>query len=324
MTTTTLQGKQHKNLVQLVTAVSVVVVTAVALAWYHRNSSKQKEGSTTNKKKHQNNDDDNRRRAAEEAAAVEDSENGKAFLQAIKRIQSSQYGFDKLSNAEKLIFYALYKQVLEGDAPQVRFQIPSSPEQHAKRTAWSHLRGMPHEEAIGRYIAAVNNTCDRIDQGIEDTSDEDAYLGLAPRQSRPEIDNGGIQKESATQASSPESSLLFAAGSNNAALISTLVKDTKVNVNHCDASGQTALHLAADKGASDCVSTLIELVADVNASDHDGISVLQAAVIAGNVDVCRLLLKAGANPDQTDADGDSPRSCAADDGSELMQQLFAH
>ena len=45
-------------------------------------------------------------------------------------------------------------------------------------------------------------------------------------------------------------------------------------------------------------------------------------MIAGQVPACRLLLKYGADPDQADHDGDTPRHCAADDGSEEMKLLF--
>jgi len=99
--------------------------------------------------------------------------------------------------------------------------------------------------------------------------------------------------------------------------------DSGNGIAEADESGQTALHFAADRGSSECVSLLLDNGADVNSTDREGISVLQAAVIGGDVECVRLLLQAGADPDHEDADGDTPRSCAEDDGSEEMRTLFA-
>ena len=89
--------------------------------------------------------------------------------------------------------------------------------------------------------------------------------------------------------------------------------DNNTDPDAVDSSGQTALHLCADRGHVDCLSILIKKGANVDASDDDGITPLQAAVISGHVDACRLLLDAGANPDKPDRDGDTPRACADDD-----------
>ena len=50
--------------------------------------------------------------------------------------------------------------------------------------------------------------------------------------------------------------------------------------------------------------------------------VLQAAVIAGHFEIAHFLLQNGANADQADFDGDTPRTCALDDGSDELRQLF--
>jgi acyl-CoA-binding protein len=95
-----------------------------------------------------------------------------------------------------------------------------------------------------------------------------------------------------------------------------------VTVNALDDAGQTALHLAADRGHPDCVRILLDHGADIFATDQDGISVFQAAVIAGHFETCRLLLERGADPDQPDVDGDTPRTCAQDDP-ELRELLLS-
>ncbi|MGH7973961.1 MAG: acyl-CoA-binding protein, partial [bacterium] len=88
-----------------------------------------------------------------------------------------------------------------------------------------------------------------------------------------------------------------------------------------DDSGQTALHLAADRGFVEAVDFLLRHGGNANACDGDGISVLQSAVAGGSVDVVRLLLNAGADPDCEDTDGDSPRSCAFAEGDEEMVEM---
>jgi acyl-CoA-binding protein len=157
--------------------------------------------------------------------------------------------------------------------------------------------------------------------------------------SRPGIENGGIIEDDdptgggvnrngiGNKTTMMEVQLLQAAGRNNIEQVRTILKGTPsqapVHVNYTDESGQTALHLAADKGSIDIVQALLSAGANVNAADHDGISVLQAAVIAGHVATCELLLQSGANPDQPDHDGDTPRSCAGDDGDSKMMLLFS-
>ena len=125
-----------------------------------------------------------------------------------------------------------------------------------------------------------------------------------------------------------EGLFLRSAAANNVELVKRLVQDhfpAALDLNHQDRMGQCALHLAADTGAIDVMEYLLSNHGqdiDVDAKDDDGSSVLQAAVIAGQVEACRLLLKYGANPDLPDDDGDTPRHCAADDGSQEMKFLF--
>lgn len=182
-----------------------------------------------------------------------------------------------------------------------------------------------NEEAFG--------SDDGMDSGV-------GIFGPLPM-SRPAVENGGLGGDDDDDAdpsrgicgsSSPlEIQLLRAAGRNDVVALQKLLSTTAatatvtaaVDVNYADESGQTALHLAADKGSVECTRVLLEAGASVMAADRDGISVLQAAVIAGHVDASRLLLEHGADPDQADCDGDTPRSCAGDDGDQTMQHLFS-
>jgi len=261
-----------------------------------------------------------------ERQAVKDSPNGAKFMECASRIR--KIPSEELASGEKLVLYSLYKQAIVGDAPYM-FELGRGLgqffEEQAKHSAWSGVRGMEKEEAIARYITAVMDIEERRAKGItgDDGEEENELLqGLAQHVSRPAVENGGYEEDDGSKPSPPETLLLRSAASNDVAKIRELAS-SGTSVDHKDESGQTALHLAADKGSVDCIRALLDAGANVNATDNDGISVLQAAVIAGNVDVCRLLLDAGANPDQADLDGDTPRSCAADDGTEEMELLFA-
>jgi acyl-CoA-binding protein len=153
--------------------------------------------------------------------------------------------------------------------------------------------------------------------GLEDDDDDDAddchgSSGLNG--------NGGGSSSDLSRDRSRQ--LLAAASKNDAAALRRILASHPGSADAADGSGQTALHLASDRGNLECVRILLKSGADVSAADRDGISVLQAAVIAGHADVCRTLLEGGADPDQPDVDGDTPRSCAADDGSEALLALF--
>lgn len=126
---------------------------------------------------------------------------------------------------------------------------------------------------------------------------------------------------------SQESQLLRAASQNNVDTIHQLLSKSEslLNVNHADPTGQTALHLAADKGCLEAVQVMVkDYGANVAATDQDGIGILQAAVIAGHANITKFLLNRNADPDQADLDGDTPRSCAQDSDDPDMIALFAN
>lgn len=292
-----------KNFLTIATAVSVAVVGYVAVEWYrtHRRQLAAKES-----------------RADRQLAQLGDSPAATKFKAAATKMRPI---FGSLSEGEQLILYALYKQALFGDAPPSFRPTPSGGlDEHAKYSSWLHLKGMERAEAMERYSIAAEDIEQRRARGVVEEAD-DLLQGFSHAVSRPAVDDGGVD----AQAKDPASQLLKAAGEGQWKQLQVVLAQSSnaaALINHCDESGQTALHLAADKGHVECVQKLLEHGANVNAIDRDGISVLQAAVIAGEVEICRLLLEKGANPDQADMDGDTPRSCAADDGDEAMLLLF--
>ena len=271
------------------------------------------------------------------------------FEECAGRIRHVTY----LSDGDKLFLYALYKQATVGDAPDSFSSAPQSSSWNivaaqAKYYAWRKLQGMPRQGAFFQYIATAqlhidehmsdqttecvdNRTGSGNDNGMDDNKPPgvEGTGTFTVAVSRPIMSDDDETTDTAEEDHSIEGLFLRSAAANDVELVRRLVQDhfpAVLDINHQDRMGQCALHLAADHGAVDVLEYLLTNHGhdiDVDATDDDGISVLQAAVIAGQVPACRLLLKHGANPDLPDDDGDTPRHCAADDGSEEMKFLFA-
>jgi acyl-CoA-binding protein len=240
----------------------------------------------------------------------------KAFLQSVEKIESGKVA---VKTGDKLLLYAIYKQVTIGDAPKAFVSKPGSWNvvvEKTKYNAWCRMRGMSRSEAAVHYITAVAALQECEDGSNTDEDEDEMQRFGSPVVSRPEPENGGYG-----DAITSEALLLAAAGDNDVEKVREML-GAGVHVDFADESGQTALHLAADRGSIECLKVLLEIGANPLAADKDGISVLQAAVISGHVEACVILLDHGADPGQEDLDGDTPVSCAMDDGSPAFAKLF--
>lgn len=244
------------------------------------------------------------------------------LLHLFQQATGTSRSLSNLANGDKLLLYGLYKQATVGDVSEENEPSHLHVVQHAKYEAWLKFKGMPCEAAMRSYIQVVqefeNPTC-KLEY---ETEPLDMFNAMGVRPStlagREEQEDDDTLSTSATplQKAARDGNL------NDLKLVLSEEDDTATTVNTADDSGQTALHFAADRGYCTVVQTLLEAGADPNAADLEGISVLQAAVIAGHANVAALLLKYGADPEQADMDGDTPISCARDDGSDEMKQLF--
>lgn len=235
-----------------------------------------------------------------------------------------------LTQPQMLKLYALYKQATSGPcsmpAPNALNVVAT-----AKYKAWKNLgEEMDKMTAMQEYIDLVmliEFTKEANDQAdiiySDDDGDEDNIMDVGGMGVKPSTLNYGDESEEKVDPGmdSTESELHKFARDNYPQQLENLFNNSSLNPNCLDVAGQTALHLAADRGTVDCISVLLRNGADPNASDADGISVLQTAVIAGHYDVCKALLDAGADPDQADCDGDTARSCARDDP--VLSGLFS-
>jgi acyl-CoA-binding protein len=234
----------------------------------------------------------------------------------------------KFSQGTQLELYGWYKQATKGTLNPSRHKPPPAYDlvAKAKYDAWKKNDGMSKTAAMQLYIdkamlleftSSMQNSDDEDDDEFEDAVMDLAGLGNRPStliddedgNDSLEFDKFPLHK--AAHLGKVEDLLN---------LLESTEDDGKSNPNSVDTSGQTALHLCADRGHVDCLSALIKAGANLNAGDNDGITSLHAAVISGHMKVCKSLLEAGADPDQADRDGDTPRACADDD--KKIKKLF--
>jgi ankyrin repeat protein len=301
------QFKGRSSLITGVCAVVAIGLAAYVLVETRRHSNKKKE---TVARDHQ--------RAGDDAAGA--SPTDQVLLDLFDDAIATSSLLQGLSNGDKLMLYSLYKQARSGDAPTKGPSMLNVVE-YAKHSAWSRFRGMPRSTAMAHYIQGVNEL--RSEDSISENSSSGndfggASSGMGLQPSMP-LD---LPDEAEANEESLEAKLRNAAATAGLQEM-ILVIEMGADLNSADDHGETALHFCADRGMLDGVVYLLQLGADPNVSDHDGISVLQAAVIAGHTEVCKVLLEARADPDHQDSDGDSPRSCAIEDGSAAMVELFS-
>lgn len=103
-------------------------------------------------------------------------------------------------------------------------------------------------------------------------------------------------------------------------LVRTFVK-VGANLRARSASGETALHLAAMHADPALVQFLLQAGADPKARNDEGESPLHWAALSGNVEAGRLLLERGADPNLADLKGNRPLHAAADSGNMAMVKL---
>jgi acyl-CoA-binding protein len=271
------------------------------------------------------------------------------FQACVERVGKEQL-LAGLPQQAQLEYYGLFKQATLGDVEG--FQ-PSPPPLYdlvatAKYKAWKGKAGMSRTAAMQAYIDRAvlleytmsigGRTDDDDDDNYDDGDLEgDSVMDVGGMGNKPSTMLGGddYMAAGADGTAPPDDDathpLHVAAREGDVGELERLILGfapegggdeaaASAAVNSVDSSGQTPLHLAADRGHLDAIRALVKAGADVSAQDHDGIGVLQAAVIGGHVECCRLLLEMGADPHQSDHDGDTPFEEARGDAE--LESLF--
>ncbi len=97
--------------------------------------------------------------------------------------------------------------------------------------------------------------------------------------------------------------LMYAALNDNAQIAYILISHSTAHLDVRDKFGNTALHLAAQRGSLDVMRELLEAKAPVDVPNHEGITPLMMAANNNHVEAVKLLLKYGADASKQDFTG---------------------
>ncbi|XP_075463972.1 ankyrin repeat domain-containing protein 35 isoform X2 [Ascaphus truei] len=96
--------------------------------------------------------------------------------------------------------------------------------------------------------------------------------------------------------------------------LSSLLSKKFIRPTKTSPKGQSAFHLAASRGFTDCLSIIISHRVEINAKTDDGCTALHLAASNCHPDCVKLLLQRGAHEDSIDFHSRTPLHCAAASG----------
>uniref|UniRef100_A0A4W3I7D8 Cortactin-binding protein 2 n=1 Tax=Callorhinchus milii TaxID=7868 RepID=A0A4W3I7D8_CALMI len=102
------------------------------------------------------------------------------------------------------------------------------------------------------------------------------------------------------------STLLQAAAQGNVTLLSMLLNEDGIDMNHLDQDGSSALYSAAKNGYTDCVTLLLSSGAQIDAAENNGFTPLCAAAANGHVGCTKVLTTYGASINHAGEEGLTP------------------
>ncbi len=121
-----------------------------------------------------------------------------------------------------------------------------------------------------------------------------------------------------------DTALTLAANKGHTEVVKTLLAH-KANIEAKDNNGNTALTLAANKGHTEVVKTLLAHKANIEAKDNNGYTALTLAAYQGHVEVVKTLLAHKANIEAKNNNGYTALTQAAYQGHvEVVKTLLAH
>jgi acyl-CoA-binding protein len=205
----------------------------------------------------------------------------------------------------QLKFYGLFKQAVEGDAPDT--SVGPSPIDAAKRKAWERNRGMRNFQAAALYVDLLTKEMPHWKDEINDepleptTPNQNSSPSIGPVMSRPALSNGNTPKRQ-----SPVEVFLDSVRNNKGEEVRAFLIAKPEYFRICDDQGHTALHLAADRGHLQLTKLLVRGGADVNAVNSDGDTPLHLALVSENPKVAKFLMEHNANMEISNANGETP------------------
>jgi acyl-CoA-binding protein len=198
-----------------------------------------------------------------------------------------------LTDEQKLIFYALFKQATVGP------WTPSYPKPgwldfvgQAKYNAWVRLGPMTCAEAMATYIETLNKLFPNWRDGDEGNSSDSS----GGSQSGGAMNAVSTVKVHISDQISPDSTDPFDCVQRNdiAGVYGAL--ESRFDANFVDEGGASLLHWASDGDHVDLITTLlVKYSAKVDIRDNMGQTPLHYAAICENLNAARVLLQHGAS-----------------------------
>ncbi|EQC33382.1 hypothetical protein SDRG_08899 [Saprolegnia diclina VS20] len=223
----------------------------------------------------------------------------------------------KLSNEDKLVLYAFFKQATTGDCSAPK---PSAIDfvAKAKWDAWTGLLGMSRIEAQKRYIEVVSSSCKGYAFGVpladavgSNTSDDESDDGS----SGGGFAMGGAASQVVVDKTTKEwqgvENAFHYASTGNVDEVQAILAANDCAIDEPDDDGRTMLHWAVDRAQTDVAASLLAQGATVNAQDKDGMTPLHYAVLCEHLPLVDLLMAHGADMNLGDADGESAYASAS-------------
>ncbi|KAL7686148.1 putative acyl-CoA-binding protein, ACBP [Plasmopara halstedii] len=231
-------------------------------------------------------------------------------------------GNNKLTNEQKLLLYAFYKQASFGpcsvDKPSVVDMVGI-----AKWQSWKALGCLKQDVAKEYYAEWVQKFFEEFDvrgpekwgsssEASNKSTTLDGTMGMAGSVSLPKVDM------SSEEWKVKQDIFHYASTGHLDKLIVAL--DQGEDINAQDSHGRTMLHWAVDRDQAAVVTELLGRKASPNVQDADGMTPLHYAVSCEHEEMAKLLVKHGALVDIEDLDGDTPLSTAT---SHSLQTILA-
>ncbi|XP_008288224.1 ankycorbin isoform X2 [Stegastes partitus] len=116
--------------------------------------------------------------------------------------------------------------------------------------------------------------------------------------------------------------LLAAVEHGEAEKVASLLAKKGANAVKLDSEGKSALHVAAARGQTDCLSAILSHGADVSTTDAAGLSPLHLAAKNNHVECCRKLIQSKCPVDVVDGSGKTALHHAAASGNIQIVQLL--
>ena len=258
-----------------------------------------------------------------------------AFADAAAAVESI---VKRLTSADKLRVYGLYKQATEGPCASPKPRLLEGMTKHAKWTAWSELGDLDAGAAKREYVTLARALTRKGQSGPDgaagdvsfleedearverdDEHDGTGTLG-GPVFSRPELPFDGPSGPGGAGAGFLDG-LAEACRAGDVAGARSLMRGDAVDFDARDAEGRTALHWAADGGHAEAGGAVLEGIraargeeaarALVDAADDEGQTALHYAAVVESAATCALLIRWGADCDARDADGETPAELGA-------------